>query len=409
MPWWRSLRTRVAAAVALISMLSLLALGIFVDQRAATSGRERLRLQAFERLESTRVLYLTYDRLRADASLHRTGVPTPILDEASTTRRASYYDGRTMWAGQIVDGDRLLTIRLSGADMARERAALRRAMVTGGAVTTLVAFALSWLVATGLSRRLRAGASAARLVARGEHGVTAHRGGRDEVALLTRSVDEMAAALQRRLEAEQGFTADVAHELRTPVTALVSASELLPDDEVSSLVRNQVDRLRRLVEDLLEISRLESGRERVLLEEVDLEGVVRRVVEGLGPDLPVELVVRGSEAVLAEPRRVERVVTNLVANAHRHGGGSCRVVVDGALVRVEDDGPGYPVSVVEHGPRRFAGEGATKGTGLGLTIVERQAEAMGATVTLANRSGRTSGAQAVLALRPARGEGGGSP
>ncbi|WGX96823.1 sensor histidine kinase KdpD [Nocardioides sp. L-11A] len=193
----------------------------------------------------------------------------------------------------------------------------------------------------------------------------------------------MADALDRRLRVEQAFSADVAHELRTPVAGLVSASELLPPGETTDLLRGLVTRLRHLVEDLLEVARLDSGAEEVAL-----------TVQPLGALVPGAEVRQDAE-VLVDARRVERIVTNLVANAERHGGGVTALVVEGPRVVVQDAGPGFPSDVLAAGAIRFHSTG--QGSGLGLTIVHGQARAMGASVTMANPDG--GGAEVVVTFR----------
>lgn len=383
-PWWRSLRLPIAAAVALVSLATIVAVGAIVDQRSAVDGRERLRAQALERLNAGVVSFGFDGRLRFGATLETAGLPAPLVLAGRAGGQTSYFDGATMWASQPV-GRRTLSVQVSGQDIDEQRAQLRRSLTLAGLVAFAVATLLGWLVATSLSRRLRRGSGAARRIATGAGDVRAAQPGRDEVAALTRSVDDMADALRRRLVREQEFSADVAHELRTPITALVSASELLVDDEVGRLVRDQVDRLRGLVADLLEISRLESGRDQARLEACDLSQIVRAVVAGLPEGGSIRLAVLDEATVLAEPRRVERILTNLITNAWRHGGGDCRVTVDGTRVVVDDDGPGYPDTLVTDGPRRFSSHGHGAGSGLGLTIALRQAEIQGASLTFENR------------------------
>lgn len=243
-----------------------------------------------------------------------------------------------------------------------------------------------------------AGAQAAARIAAGDTGARATQPGRDEVALLTTALDGMAAALQHRLEIERAFTADVAHELRSPVTGLVSAAELLPDDELGGLVRRQVARLRRLVEDLLEISRLDAAAVPIDWQRCRLGDVVTTALDQHAGD--VELHVDRAGVVLAEPRRVERIVTNLVRNALAYGARPVRVDVEGARVRVVDAGPGFPPELVQDGPRRFATFTVGKDSGLGLTIAAKHAEAMGGALALTNLPAPRTGACAEVTFRP---------
>ncbi|MDF3148077.1 HAMP domain-containing sensor histidine kinase, partial [Streptomyces sp. T21Q-yed] len=217
----------------------------------------------------------------------------------------------------------------------------------------------------------------------------------DEVAAVAAALDSMASSLQSKLLSEQRFTADVAHELRTPLTGLHAAAELLPPGRPTELVRDRVAALRTLTEDLLEISRLDSGRERLESDAEPLAALAERVVRGSGTD--TEVVVVRDAVVETDRRRLERVLGNLVANAHKHGRGPVSVTVDGPVVTVRDHGVGYPEYLVAHGPQRFRTEGGAKGHGLGLTIALGQAEVLGARLTFANAV--DGGAVATLTLR----------
>jgi signal transduction histidine kinase len=208
----------------------------------------------------------------------------------------------------------------------------------------------------------------------------------------------MAGSLQSKLLAEQRFTADVAHELRTPLTGLHAAAELLPAGRPTELVRDRVAALRTLTEDLLEISRLDTGRERLDLTTVELGALAQRVVRAAGDSTEVRVV--RDVLVETDRRRLERVLGNLVANAHRHGRGPVVLTVDGPVVTVRDHGAGYPEYLLKHGPQRFRTEGGSKGHGLGLTIALGQAEVLGARLSFANAE--DGGAVATLRL----GEGG---
>ncbi|CAM5583547.1 histidine kinase OS=Streptomyces fumanus OX=67302 GN=GCM10018772_50930 PE=4 SV=1 [Streptomyces fumanus] len=215
-----------------------------------------------------------------------------------------------------------------------------------------------------------------------------------EVAAVAAALDSMAASLQGKLLAEQRFTADVAHELRTPLTGLHAAAELLPPGRPTELVRDRVAALRTLTEDLLEISRLDTGRERLEVDAEELGALARRVVRASGTDTEVR-VVRDAR-VETDRRRLERVLGNLVGNAHRHGRAPVVLTVDGPVITVRDHGDGYPEYLLAHGPQRFRTEGGAKGHGLGLTIARGQAEVLGARLEFTNPA--DGGAAAVLTL-----------
>lgn len=406
--WWRSIRVRIAVAVALVGVSASGLAGFLVDRAASIDGRERLRDQAIDRVDAAAVAYEISGRLRFGASIDPSWPPPPVRERLAPDVAVTYFDGHDLWASRQLRPGLAVSVQVSGAGLRAEQEERRRSLAAAAAVAAGVSTGLGWLVAGRLSLRLRRAAAAAGDLAAGDRTVRADAGGHDEVSELTRAIDAMADALADRLEVERAFTADVAHELRTPVTALVSAVELLDDDERSRLVRSQVARLRRLIEDLLEISRLESGHEDVDASSHDLSVLADHLVRALPPHVAVETTIGTTGTVDVEPRRVERIVSNLVANAERHGGGRCRLHVEGTTITVDDDGPGFPDDLLRHGPRRFHTARRSGGSGLGLTIATRQAEALGATLTFENRAGGADhppGARATLVLPPAQGDG----
>ncbi|MCY0921618.1 response regulator [Streptomyces sp. H27-G5] len=269
----------------------------------------------------------------------------------------------------------------------------------------------SVLVARIRSLLRRVSETAGRISAGDLDARTGHVKGGDEVADIAATVDLMADSLARRLRNERQFTADVAHELRTPVGGLLVAADLLPSGETEDLLRARVRDLRGLIEDLLEISRLDAGAEQPVRSHVPLGAVVREAVARAGcvatvtvgdtPGTEGTATTEGAATVETDPRRLERIVGNLVVNAHRHGGGPVEVTVEGRTVVVRDRGPGFPADLLRDGPRRFHTGAAERGSGhgLGLTIAQGQARVLGAELHLGNAP--EGGAVATLRL-PAR-------
>ena len=141
----------------------------------------------------------------------------------------------------------------------QELSDLRQTVIEVAAAAAVGGALLGLLLAGRLSLRLRRAASIAERVTAGELDARIHAKGHDEVAKLGEAIDRMAEAMRERIERERRFVADVAHDLRTPLTGLKTAASLLDHDQVGDAIRERVDRLLRLVEDLLEISRLDSG------------------------------------------------------------------------------------------------------------------------------------------------------
>ena len=201
----------------------------------------------------------------------------------------------------------------------------------------------------------------------------------------------MADALRERLEAEQRVTADIAHELRTPVTGLVTAAELLPPSRPAELVRDRVGALRSLVEDILEVARLDSATEQAELVAVPLGEFVSRRVPG-------RRMYRDAETVRTDPRRLERVLVNLLQNAERHGAPPVRSPSRAGRSGYVTTAPASRRTCCATGPSRFrtADPNRSDGHGLGLTIAMAQARVLSAELTLANAV--DGGAEVTLAL-----------
>lgn len=395
-PWRRSIRTRVAAALALTAIVSVCAIGSVVDRNTTLAGRERLRTQALADLAVATAAYDFTGTAPADATTLPGMAPRGMALRAKPGTAVTWYDGHTMWAARRVDG-RLLSLRQSGAELAATRGSLRRTLLLAGLLIVVLATLAGWFVAGTLTLRLRRAAADVERTRATTPGLApaVEPPGGDEVTELVARIQQLSVSLLARLDRERAFSADVAHELRTPITGLVSATELLAEGEASALVRRQTRRLRRLVEDLLELARAERSDTTsvVRLSDHDLGELVEQVVAD-HPDAELDLGVR--TRVRTDPRCFDRVLANLVVNAVRHGAPPICVHVEDRTVTVVDNGPGFPESLVADGPRRFATHGSTAGAGLGLAIASAWAERIGAALELANTP--EGGARAVLRL-----------
>jgi signal transduction histidine kinase len=240
----------------------------------------------------------------------------------------------------------------------------------------------------------------------------------DEFGAWARSFNEMAEALGSKIDAlseaqarEHRFTADVAHELRTPLTAIVNEASLLGEHlermppearRPAELLVEDVARLRDLVEDLMEISRLDAGTQRVRLERVDLASLVAAAVHIRGWDDRAQLDTQ--EIVLeSDPRRLERIVANLIGNAFEHGGRDVSVRVGrdgvGAFVEVADRGRGIDPADLPHLFERFYKTDRARagpGSGLGLAIALENARLLGGDIEVWSEPG--SGSRFTLRL-----------
>ncbi|MEO3976458.1 HAMP domain-containing sensor histidine kinase [Streptomyces sp. CAU 1734] len=399
---WRSLRWQIAALVIAASCAVALVIGGLVHR--STEDRNFVNGESHALYELRKVVraYKANGWLN-DVVTNPAEMPPGLVRLVEGTRKpVTFYDtesrhGPWMWAAQPVD-DLVLTAHVDMGSAERNLAALNRTTIKISAATLAVIVPVSFLLTELLSRRLRRVARTARRIAGGELDTRTGAAGRagDEITEIAGAIDSMAHNLQERLRNEQRFTADVAHELRTPLMGLVTSTELLPEGRATELVRDRVRVLRGLVEDLLEISRLDAGAEAADTRPVPVGSVVEASVARTGQ--PTGIVVADNRRLPTDPRRLDRIIANLVLNAHRHGGLPVEVRVDGATVTVRDHGPGFPASLLADGPRRFV-TGASErghGHGLGLTIALGQAGVIGAALTFANAP--DGGAVAVLRL-----------
>ena len=404
--WSGTLAVKAAVFITVMCCALAALLGILVHVSVTNQTVGEARELALSRLKDVTEAYEAGDTLKWDAGVDPPDLPGSLRALAVAGDRGTMvgvHRGRpVMWAAGPVDGDRALAVEVDYSQNARTIAALDRAILWSSALAITATLLVGAFAVTRVTKRLHATARVARRISAGDLDARVDdprtkdpSRPQDEVAAVAAALDSMAVSLQGKLLSEQRFTADVAHELRTPLTGLHAAAELLPPGRPTELVRDRVGALRTLTEDLLEISRLDTGRETVELDTEPLGALAERVVRASGTD--TEVVVVRDLAVETDRRRLERVLGNLVANAHRHGRGPVSLTVDGPVVTVRDHGDGFPGYLIEHGPQRFRTEGGAKGHGLGLTIAVGQAEVLGARLTFSNAA--NGGAVATLFLR----------
>jgi signal transduction histidine kinase len=345
------------------------------------------------------------------------------IQEVPAALRALIKTGRLGYERENVAGTRYLIVggEVKNADtelyyfypeerLWNELAQLRNVLLAGLGVVAL----LGALVGAILARRILApvgrASQAAHSLAEGllETRLPVESG--DEFGAWAASFNEMADALEAKIRAlseaqarERRFTSDVSHELRTPLTALVAEASLLGEQldrmppnarRPAELLVNDVARLRDLVEDLMEISRLDAGEARVREERVDLSSLVRAAVRSRGWEDRVR--VDGDDVVLqSDHRRLERIASNLIGNALEHGGRdvTARVGRDGvgSFLEVSDRGPGIPPDRLPHVFDRFYKADTARtgpGSGLGLAIALENARLLGGNIEAWSEVGR---------------------
>lgn len=293
------------------------------------------------------------------------------------------------------------------------------ALMAAGTVTAIGGAFVGWVGARRTLRPLKSIRVAARRLAGGDLTTRVEAGNDPDLVPLASSFNQMVAALRDRIEQDARFASNVAHELRSPLTTLSASlavlenlNDELPDRAQTAvdLLTADVDRFTQLIEDLLEISRLDAGvvnleLDRVLIAELIMYAVDQQSDRNIPVDVSSELA---GVVILVDKRRLLRVVANLLDNAAKYGGGAERVeltkVDEMVQVVVEDQGPGVALKDRQRVFDRFSrgwveGERARrKGVGLGLSIVAEHIHSHGGDVWVEERPDGSSGARFVFTL-----------
>ncbi|MBN2238601.1 MAG: HAMP domain-containing protein [Dehalococcoidales bacterium] len=280
-----------------------------------------------------------------------------------------------------------------------------------GLITLAVALVLGLVLTRQIIRPVKTLISGVRHIARGELNHRINVRSRDEIGELAESFNSMASALEKTEQSRRQLTADIAHELRTPLTVIEGTvngiiDDVFPSDEEHlSSILEQTSLLTRLINDLRDISRAESGQLELNLSATDITELVGRIVSDYrtqtgeknismtftaSPELP---------EIMADPFRIEQAVTNLIMNAIRHvpDNGIISVTAEeretGIEIAVIDNGEGILPEDLPHVFERFYRSGSSRsrekgGTGLGLAIVKRMIESHGGSVSVESSPGK---------------------
>lgn len=283
--------------------------------------------------------------------------------------------------------------------------AIAAALTIGSIVTIIIAGALGWWTSRRLLRPLSRVATAAGEIASGGLDARLPAESDPDLDRLASSFNEMADAVQTRIEREARFASDVSHELRSPITALTAAVEVLdsrradlPDrtQQALDVVVSQVRRFDSMVMDLLELSRIDAGSTELHREDVDPRDLLPRIAQRYGfGDVPIDVDRKVPALVKLDKLRFERILANLLDNAREHGGGPIRVTMEMRgrhtfVLGVDDAGPGVARGERSRIFERFARGSAARhrvGTGLGLSLVAEHAQAHGGEAWVEDRTG----------------------
>ena len=303
---------------------------------------------------------------------------------------------------------------LEGVD--RTLSLLWRVLIAVVGVAGAIAGAVGLRLADRTIRPLRVAAGAARRVAEGGLETRLEVTGGDELAQLANDFNVMAHALEERIARERQFIADVSHELRTPLTTLKTSIDNIADRVADlpprlrsqvGLAADNVSSLQRLVDDLLELTRVDAGSIQVTWDDVDLRNFATEIARRRAPNTRVEIDGPDYLVVRTDKMRLERVVGNLLENAVVHGGGedvkiTLETLNGAARITVADQGPGIQE---EHMPRIFErfwrgdasrGRGLGVGAGLGLAIATENARLIGADLAVESATGHGTRVELLL-------------
>jgi len=370
------------------------------------------------------LIFPGHPRLASDA---RVSPPIPATLRGLVTRGLLGYQRMEVAgspylvvAGRISGSAGQLYLLFPERGIERNLAQLRNTLAAVWLGVLLLAALVGRLLARRTLDPVARASQAARMIADGRLETRLPAGTADEFGAWAAAFNEMADALETKIAAlseaqarERRFTANVAHELRTPLTALVAEASvlrdqlnLLPDQarRPVELLAADVSRLRTLIDELMEISRLDAGSEPVQGRLVDVRSVVTALVSARG--WQGRVAVTGEPLTLAtDPRRIERILANLIENAVEHGGAdvAVRTGTDGTLgyVEVVDSGPGIAPEHLRYVFERFYKADSARagaGSGLGLAIALENARLLGGSISVSSEVARGSAFRLTLPL-----------
>ncbi len=295
------------------------------------------------------------------------------------------------------------------SDVVHNVSIVRHEILIAGAIALLLALAGGYVVARWLAQRVKRLELAAEQVAAGEFGRPIPVDSSDELGQLTIAFNDMQRQLAQLESAREKFIATASHELRTPIFSLGGFVELLEDEDLDpetrrrflDQIRDQVERLRKLSVDLLDLSSLDAGSLELREEQVDLSELTRSVSGEFEPSLAqhdshLELrLMGGAIDAQCDPVRVAQIMRILIDNALVHNPPGTRIVVtagrsNGRIrLAVRDDGGGIDSTSLARVFEPFFTADDAQGSGLGLAIASELAERMAGRLSVTSEPGRT--------------------
>jgi signal transduction histidine kinase len=382
-------------------------------------------LEGLPRTNNAEVLLLPADgEPRSLSGLVVSDIPTDlralVVRGQAASKRFQTEDG-----GQFAVGVRIAEINadyyeiLSLTDTESTLATLRRILIGVGVTATILGAGLGYYFARRLLLPITNAALAAEAIAAGDFDTRLGEQSDPDLAKLTSSFNDMVEALRSRIERDERFASDVSHELRSPLMTLAASVDVLEHRraEMPEAARRATDllskdllRFQRLVEDLLEISRLDAGAVLLDTDTFEVMEFLRRVVaQGPTPGVPVETDEPGALVVSVDKRRLHQVIANLLDNAQKYAGGATVISVerhnDRLRISVIDDGPGVAPADRLRIFDRFSRAGSdagrrevATGAGLGLSLVSEHVRLHGGRIWVDGLTPTGAGARFVVEI-----------
>ena len=305
----------------------------------------------------------------------------------------------------------------------RRGAAAAFALCIGGAATIAV-----WLLGSAYLRRVTDDLTAltdfSRQITEGRFGMKLDRLPSGELGSLAKEINDLSEEVARSDRLQTEFISSVSHELRTPLTAITGWAETLSYDEAIrddsrrgvDIIAKESGRLTKMVEELLEFTRIQDGRFRLNMEPVDVAAEVEdaiftysRLLQTEQLELSLDCDAETVPVIDADPERLRQVLLNILDNAVKYGKDGERVEVsvktdsDCVIITVRDHGPGIPEDELARVKEKFyKGSGRARGSGIGLAVCEEIVSRHGGSLTIENAEG--GGVRATVRL-PARADG----
>ncbi len=464
--WWRGLLARLTLAYAIGALLlsTVVAFASFTiaqnrlldtelanaqDQFARNARQirtdlERIPDEADEEARSTAYTDINNSLRRPNGSISLLLLPAGqergLLseDELPDTFLGAVLDRRMVWSlyepvSDVEDTTPKYVIAIYMADLQAQyfelldlaeleatTSSLRRILVATAIAASLAGAALGYYSARRALAPVFRVSNAAQAIADGDFRTRLDPTVDPDLAVLSRSFNEMVDALETRIRRDERFASDVSHELRSPLMTLTASVEVLERRRGSlpevaqravDLLRQDLTRFERLVEDLLEISRMDAGAVQLQLSHFQLsEFLINVIAQSRSPEIELSHPEKDHGLLItADKRRLAQVLTNLIDNAQKYADGATAIryrrVGDRVLVMVEDDGPGVPLPDRERIFDRFSRAGSDagrrsrdSGVGLGLSLVAEHVRLHGGRVWVTDRTDGKDGARFVIEL-----------